>query len=137
MVVTKRSQPTTNPRARGGKREDLGFYVRSAWEANYARYLNWLQARGQIERWEYEPDTFEFAAVRRGIRFYTPDFKVFTRDGSHEYHEVKGYMDKSSATKIKRMARYFPHERVVLIGTNEYRAIARAVARLVPNWEAN
>lgn len=44
-------------RARGGRRADIGpMYFRSAWEANYARYLNWLLARGEIDRWEYEPE---------------------------------------------------------------------------------
>jgi hypothetical protein len=135
-VQTKRTQSTAYSRGNGGRRDDLGFYVRSAWEANYARYLNWLQSQGQIARWQYEPDTFEFAAIKRGSRFYTPDFKVFQNNGSHEYHEIKGYMDQGSATKLKRMARYFPHERVVVIGANEYKSIARAVAKLVPNWES-
>ena len=50
-----------NPRKHhGGKREDLGgLYVRSAWEANYCRYLSWL-----IEQGEITPQTGEAIAKR-------------------------------------------------------------------------
>src|SRR3990172_2886201 len=52
--------------AKGGTRTDLGFYVRSSWEANYARYLKWLQSNGEIIEWHYEPDTFNFDSIKRG-----------------------------------------------------------------------
>jgi len=123
-------------RGKTGKREDLdNLFVRSAWEANYARYLNWLISLGEIIMWEYEPDTYEFP-VKRGSRFYTPDFKVYHNDGSIEYHEVKGYMDQRSSTKLKRMARYYPQIKLVLIDAPNYRAIARDVCKIIPNWES-
>ena len=55
-----------------------------------ARYLNWLISRGELVSWEYEPDTFEFVKIKRGSRFYTPDFKLKEMDGSTVYWEVKG-----------------------------------------------
>lgn len=120
---------------RGGKRPDLNNqYFRSAWEANFARYLNFLQAQGEIEHWEYEPDEYEFHAIKRGVRFYIPDFKVFDADGSYVYYEVKGYMDSTSATKLKRMAKYYPEERIILIERDEYRAIAKWKG-LMEGWE--
>lgn len=122
-------------KATGGKRPDLNDqYFRSAWEANYARYLNFLIATEAISHWEYEPDTFEFLKIKRGTRFYTPDFKVFDLDGSHEYHEIKGYMDKKSLTQLKRMRKYFPEETVIVIGKDEYRSIKKW-ASMIPNWE--
>lgn len=124
-----------HPRSKGGHRPDLGIYVRSSWEANYARYLNWLKARGEIEGWQFEPDTFEFA-VKRGSRFYTPDFKIFER-GSHRYVEVKGYMDQRSRTKIDRFARHFKNERLEIVQNKEMRALNKSVGRLIPNWERN
>ena len=123
-------------RGLGGKRADLGnIYFRSTWEANYARYLNWLIVLRQIESWEYEPDTFEFSGIKRGSRFYTPDFKVHAHDGSVEYHEVKGYMDDRSATKLRRMGRYHPSIKVLVIGKDCYVSIARQVRRIIPHWE--
>ncbi len=121
-------------RAKSGTRDDLGIYVRSRWEANYARYLNWLKDQGQIAGWEYEPDTFLFEAIKRGTRSYTPDFKVAEKDGRVIYHEVKGWMDPKSVTKLKRMAKYYPDVKILVIGPSEYGAIAKW-HRMIPNWE--
>lgn len=126
---------TRTRRGRGGRRDDLGGrYFRSAWEANYARYLNWLVARGEVREWSYEPETFEFP-IKRGSRFYTPDFRVTERDGLVRYHEVKGWMDPRSATKLRRMARYHPGVPMVLVDKEAYRAIASSVSGMVPSWE--
>ncbi|MFA6244886.1 MAG: hypothetical protein WC655_28335 [Candidatus Hydrogenedentales bacterium] len=122
-------------RAKGGKRADLGDrYFRSGWEANWARYLNWLEERGEIARWQYEPDTFEFP-VKRGSKFYTPDFKVFSADGSFVYHEIKGWMSPESATKLRRMALHHPNVTVELKQIKEYTAIAKALSKIIPCWE--
>lgn len=119
--------------AHGGYRADLGRYFRSRWEANYARYLDWLQHQGVIRDWAYEPDTFEFP-VKRGTRFYTPDFRVTERDGRVVYLEVKGWMDPKSATQLKRMAKYYPAVRVIVVDQAAYRAVAQW-QRLIPGWE--
>lgn len=123
-------------RAKSGTRPDLGIYVRSRWEANYARYLKWLASRGEIASWEYEPETFIFEAIKRGTRSYTPDFKVTENDGRVIYHEVKGWMDPKSVTKLKRMAQYYPDVKILVISQPEYQAIARW-RRLIPDWEDN
>lgn len=130
----KNGDEKLHTKGRGGKREDIGIYVRSAWEANYARYLNWLLDKGEIHKWEYEVDTFWFEKIKRGVRSYTPDFKVWTHEDRYEYHEVKGYMDQRSQTKLKRMAKYYPNERVLVIAKDEYKAI-KQWSRLIPNWE--
>lgn len=119
----------------GGRRASLGgLYVRSRWESNWAHYLNWLVAKGEITSWAYEVDTFEFERIKRGVRFYTPDFKVTNLNGSIEYHEVKGYMDQKSRTKLSRMARYHPTVTIVVIDRAAYRAVAQWKA-LIPDWE--
>ena len=122
-------------RAKGGIRADLGIFVRSSWEANYSRYLNWLVGLGEIRGWEYEPETFEFEGIKRGTRSYTPDFKVTNLDDSVEYHEVKGWMDPKSRTKLKRMAKYHPDIKIILIDKGVYYAIRSECKNLVPNWE--
>ena len=124
-------------RAKGGKREDLDdMYFRSSWEANYARYLNFLVDNGEIISWKYEVDRFDFP-VERGTREYTPDFKIYENDGRIIYHEIKGWMDAKSKTKLKRMAKYYPEEEVIVIGEDEYKAISKQVRNLIPNWEIN
>ena len=125
-----------NSSHRGGKRDDLGgMYFRSSWEANWARYLNWRKERGEIAGWQYEPDTFAFEGIKRGSRFYTPDFKVFAPDGTFEYDEVKGWMDPASATKLRRMAKYHPSIRVHIVDSPRYRAVAKVMAKVIPGWE--
>lgn len=114
----------------GGRR----CFFRSKWEANYARYLEWLKARGEILEWEYEPRTFWFEAIKRGVRSYKPDFLVTEKNGQQAWHEVKGWMDARSKTCLKRMAKYYPSERIILIQEKQYRAIISTVARLV-DWE--
>ena len=132
-----RSQNPTNtsPRGQGGRRPDLwNLYFRSRWEANWARYLRWLVELGEIWGWQFEPDTFRFP-VKRGSVFYTPDFKVVNRDGSVEYHEVKGWFDQVSRTKLNRMRIHHPQVKVVLIDKTQYTAVARKVRGLIPGWE--
>lgn len=118
----------------GGYRDDLGMYVRSRWEANWARYLDWLKRRGEISAWEYEPKTFEFP-LRRGAIHYTPDFRVVDASGGHEWHEVKGWMDPKSKTKLRRMAKYYPNETVKVIDQRAYKAVFSAVGPLIDGWE--
>jgi hypothetical protein len=135
MVVGKAPRRMAR-RAHGGKRPDLANqYFRSMWEANFARYLNWLLKHQQIRAWEYEPDTFWFKTITRGSRFYTPDFKVIENDSRIVYYEIKGYMDSCSNTKLKRMAKYYPHITIRLIGEREYRNVAKKVAGLIAGWE--
>lgn len=121
--------------ARGGIREDLGFYVRSKWEANVARYLKFLEERGEIYKWEYEPDTFWFENIKRGTRSYTPDFKVWETENSEPvYWEVKGYMDQKSKTRLKRMEKYYPKVKIKLIMQKEYNEIGK-LSSLIKHWE--
>lgn len=121
--------------SRAGKRADLGIYVRSSYEANYCRFLKWLVSNGVIKSWEYEPDEFEFP-IKRGTRFYKPDFKITNNDGSIEYHEVKGWMDPKSKTQLKRMAKYYTDVKIVVIDADAYRAIARDVKGFLAGWES-
>lgn len=114
---------------------DRRFYFRSRWEANYAFYLEWLVRNGAIQSWDYEPKTFWFEAIRRGVRSYKPDFLVTEKGGESAWHEVKGWMDARSKTTLARMAKYYPQEKVVLIREKDYKAIRRKALGLVPGWE--
>lgn len=126
---------TTNKNYKSGKRDDLGgLFVRSRWEANYARYLNWLITMGEIKSWEYEADEFMFPVKRGNVR-YLPDFKITNNDGSIEYHEVKGYMDDDSRVKLKRMEKYYPDIKLVLIDSDAYKSIEKTMSRILEDWE--
>lgn len=123
-------------RCKRGVREDLGFFVRSRWEANYARYLVWLKQKGDIVSWEYEPTTFRFDGVSRGPYTYKPDFLVVEKDGSQAYHEVKGWMDSGSRSRLKRFAKFYPQHRIVVVDAKAYRQIQSKLSTVIPNWES-
>jgi hypothetical protein len=128
--------PMVYSRCASGAREDLGGrYFRSAWEANYARYLDLLKTQGKIQAWEYECKVFVFEKVNRGTRAYTPDFKVVALDGSHEWHEVKGWMDDKSRVRLERMAKFYPEEIVKVIGPEWFKGANRTLAYAIPGWE--
>lgn len=111
------------------------YYMRSKWEFNIACYLDYLVAHKKIKDWDYEADTYWFDGVKRGTNSYKPDFKVFNNDDTFEYWEVKGQMDAKSATKLKRMQKYHPSIKVVLIRAAEYQAIGKYSA-LLPGWQS-
>jgi hypothetical protein len=110
---------------------DKEMFFRSKAEANYALYLNFLIKQKQIKAWEYEPVTFWFPQIKRGVVSYKPDFRVLTDENKIEYHEVKGHMDAKSKTKLKRMAKYHPDVKMVLIDKENYKDIKNKVGRLI------
>lgn len=136
---TKIANGTLNPmnnqknpysRAKGGKRKDLNdIYFRSSWEANIARYYNFIGVK-----WEFEPKTFVFKDIKRGSVSYTPDFYLPEED---RWIEVKGWMDGKSKTKLKRFKNQYPEEykKLTLITEKEYKEIERKMAPFIKNWE--
>lgn len=122
---------------KGGWREIGGYkkYYRSRWEANYARFLQWLKETGKIKDWKHEPKTFWFEGIKRGCVSYLPDFWVEELDGSDSFHEVKGWMDDRSKTKIKRMAKYYPNVLLVVVAAKEYKEIENNFSKLIIGWE--
>lgn len=120
--------------AKGGKRADLsGLYVRSVWEANTARWLNELKRRGDILDWKYEDVEFEFKGIKRGTRFYKPDFHVY-EEGREYFIEVKGHLDPKSVTMLTRMSKYYPDVTVLLLDKKRYAELESEFGHL-DNWE--
>ncbi len=115
----------------GGKRK----YYRSTWEANYARYLEYLKVNGHIKRWEHEPKTFWFNKIKRGVRTYLPDFKITLNNNTYYWLEVKGYMDAKSRTKIKRFRKYYPKEILEIRDGKWFRKNSPNMAIICKGWE--
>lgn len=103
------------------------IFFRSRMEANYAAYLDYLHVE-----WQYEPHTFWFNGIKRGVLSYTPDFFL---PKENKYIETKGWMDSKSITKLKRMKKYHPKVIVEVVNWKDYKEIESKVARLIPNWE--
>lgn len=107
------------------------IFFRSKMEANYALYLDFLVKQKQIKNWEYEKSTFIFEKIKFGVRSYRPDFKVFNSDDTITYHETKGYMTPRSKTQIKRMAKYYPEIKLVIIGKDVYGDIKKKLGKML------
>lgn len=107
------------------------IFFRSLWEANYALYLDFLINQDQISKWEFEVDTFWFEKIKRGVRSYKPDFKVYDMHGKIIYHEVKCWMDSKSKTKLKRMKLYHPDVKIKLIEKKQYNEIKTKLSGII------
>lgn len=105
-----------------GKREDLGCFFRSTWEANYARYLNHLGIK-----WKYEAITYQLGDNKT----YTPDFLL--DDGS--LVEIKGWLTKKGAEKINLFKLIYPHVILNIVDRTPYNAIKAQYQYIIPNWE--
>lgn len=101
------------------------YFFKSSWEVVYAKYLEWLKNKKEIIDWHYEVKTFWFEQIKRGVRSYTPDFEVINKNGKIEFHEVKGWMDSKSKTKLRRMKKYYPDIKMILIDAEIYREIKK------------
>ena len=107
------------------------IFFRSKWEANYALYLDFLIKQKQILKWEYESDVFIFEKIKFGTRSYRPDFKVYDNEKSFSYHEVKGWMTSKSKTQIKRMAKYYPNIKLIIIDKDVYNDIKIKLGKML------
>jgi hypothetical protein len=107
-------------RGNGGIREDLGFYVRSSWEANFARIL-----RYENKNFEYESVSFTLSDGRT----YTPDFKV-----GDVFYEIKGYMTDSAKRKITMFTEEYPDYILKVIDYEQYSKLEETFRNLI-NWE--
>lgn len=107
---------------RGGVRPDIGFFVRSRWEANVCRVL-----RAMGLDYEYESRTFRLDGCS-----YRPDFWV---SAWNCWIEVKGYMLPNAAAKITTFRALYPDERLIVLDQPIYQAMEREWSPRIPEWE--
>lgn len=104
------------------KRADLNNqFFRSSWEANIARFLNFLDIK-----WIYEPERIPLANGTTYLPdFFLPDLQC--------YFEVKGWFKNVQwQEKVKLFSR--SHD-IVVIDKQLYLAIERCFGKIVSNWE--
>jgi hypothetical protein len=107
-------------------------FFRSRWEANYAIYLELMRTDGFISSWEHEPVTIELGDS--GF-IYRPDFRITCNDGLVEYHEVKGWMDDRSKTKIELFRKFHQDKPLILIQKKWFDIADRWMPNQNDNWE--
>lgn len=125
--VTSAKREPTNVHGQGiaGYRRDIGFSVRSIWEANYARVLMFKGVS-----FSYEPKAFELDVPEDMSVFfdgkekvsYTPDFQI---KDTNKFVEVKGdwfnFSGEEAMAKTILFRRQNPNLELNVIGVKEYR----------------
>jgi hypothetical protein len=110
------------------------MYLKSLWEKRYCLYLSFMKKHKHIVDYSYEPETFWFDGIRRGVTNYKPDFCVHFPSGNKEYFEVKGYETSKDRTKYKRMAKYHPNVVLRVIDGKWFKANSPILKKVLPNW---
>ncbi|HEV7889300.1 MAG TPA: DNA polymerase III subunit alpha, partial [Pyrinomonadaceae bacterium] len=121
-----RSQQGPMAYSAAGFREDLGHYVRSSWEADFARVLNHMGVG-----YEYEARRFTLSRADGSKLTYAPDFFV---PESGLFYEIKGWMDDRSAEKIRLFREQYPEQTLVVIDKTRFAELQMRYRDLV-KWE--
>lgn len=106
-----------------GFRDDLGHYLRSKWEANFARIIL------------FENKTYEFEKKRFQLSngtYYIPDFYVIEENC---FYEIKGYFIDDAKYKFELFKKEYPHIKIKLIYHNEYKDLCKQYKNKIANWE--
>jgi len=109
-----------------GFRQDLGHYVRSSWEADFARVLKYLGVQ-----YQYEARRFTLLRADGATLTYAPDFLV---PESGCFYEIKGWMDDRSAEKIRLFREQYPAETLIIIDKTQFAELQMRYGDLV-EWE--
>ena len=81
-------------------------------EGAYADRLGLYRHAGEIQGYRFEPIKLRLGGDWKTT--YTPDFQVIAKDGTIEFHEVKGFMREDAAVKLKVAAAEYPEFRFLL-----------------------
>ena len=132
-ILSRRSREANNPmfgkpapHRKGGFRKDLGHYVRSSWEADFARILNLHDLE-----YKYEPKTFKLIKPNGEVVHYTPDFYVKSKN---TFYEIKGWLHEIDKEKISLFQNQYPQYNFVLVNTTKFAEFSLRYKKLV-NWE--
>lgn len=111
---------------KGGYRNDIGYYVRSRWEANYARICKLVD-----KHTTYESLKFFLKSSNGTVVVYTPDF-IHKR-----IIELKGFWRKGDKLKIELFRQQYPKEakKLVIIDAKRYNKLKSIFKPLIENWE--
>ncbi len=114
------------------------YKFRSKLECNWAKYLQFLKESDVILDWRYEQTKFLFPDETIGAKQFLVDFDILNKDWTLEYHETKGWLQGKDVTKFKRVAKYRPEVKIVLImsgkakkDANRLRQIAKYAERII------
>jgi len=117
--------PESQGRGKVGHREDIGHFVRSTWEANWCRILNFLG-----KEYEYESRKCRFDLGELGIIIldtYIPEDDL--------YVEIKGYLKGDSFVKLRALLDSQPSINLKILDREVYEVFRRKYKPLIADWE--
>lgn len=126
-MIKNRSNTDKPFRGKAGIREDLGIYVRSTWEANFARVLKYMNVEFQ-----FEPQIFWLTLPNGRELSYTPDFYLPKED---KYIEVKGYWMDDAKMKYDLFRAQYPHIKIDVVDSEKYKAYENRFKNQIEEWE--
>ncbi|NLP46782.1 MAG: hypothetical protein GX347_07050 [Epulopiscium sp.] len=109
-----------------GFRRDLGHVLRSSWESDFARILNYLN----IE-WDYEKEGFELdSKYIQG--YYIPDFFL----DNNIIIEIKGFWDDESRKKVRCFKEQYNNYKLLLIDSDMMITLWKLYSNKIEGWES-
>ena len=113
---------------KSGVRKELGPYeLRSSWEANIVRYLQYMKIK-----FAYEPRRFYLTKKLS----YLPDFQLLSDNPwNAKWLEVKGFWSKFDKRRLLTFVKKYPKETLVVIGRDKYKLLAKEYGKLIDGWE--
>ena len=109
--------------SKAGFREDIGHHVRSSWEANYCRLLNFYDIKYEFESKRCRFDVGDLGVLI--IDFYIPEKNL--------YIEIKGRL--MDVAKLKRFVELYPYVSLKILDAESYYTLERRYRDAIPNWE--
>ena len=100
---------------------DIHHFVRSSWEHNFARILQWSQLD-----YNYENEKFRLSDGS----IYIPDFYVYADD---TYYEVKGELRESAKSKLELFKKNYPDKKLILVDNKIYHNLIAQFPNINPN----
>ena len=114
-IVPPNEKPVRKPLKVGRKRPQHILGRMNKLEAAYAEHLELQRRNSEIIGFEFERIKLRLADNTH----YTPDFAVYAKDGTLEFHETKGFLMDDAAVKIKVAADIFPFRFVMVRKTKQ------------------
>lgn len=75
--------------------------VQGTYELRVCKILDKLKSLKIIKKWEYTKDRFQYIGIDNTQHSYLVDFKIFRKDGTFTYLEVKGFKKENDDLKWK------------------------------------
>ena len=124
LIIDHHNIPTED--TIGGKH----YKFRSKLERNWAAYLQFLKESGEIYDWRFEQTRFVFPDETRGAKEFLVDFDILNNDWTLEYHETKGWLQGKDVTKFKRVVKYRPEIKIILIMATKQKKDANRIRQI-------